>query len=924
MIRLSVRRAFICCAAMVIAAGVCWPVVAQGQTPTTPRDRPSPGEPAPQTPTTQNPNDPNNPQPPAARDTGGSRLNRGRSETGAETPATEETPRERGRSRGEEADAAKEGGTAEKPAADEKPRSRAGQGQTSQTPAAGSGGPVTGGQGGGGGGGGTSFSRGTGAALTVTGEGAFEPALLRPVEYVDVPDEGDLFEYLEGPMPLSEFLQAINLATNWNVLATAAAREVQLEFIIAEKSPKQALEVLKFHDLVWDWDEESRFLSVFTKDEWLLEKYGTATMVEFVVEHADVTYVESLITALASSTGRVITDARNNRIYVWDTEDNLELMRQTFADVDVPLQKREYFVQHADLADIESVVSGLLTPNGSVLSDARTGQVIVWDTPAVLGQVADALTQLDVPVESKTFQITHVDAETLIESLEVLMSDRGLIQVDPRFNALIITDLPTRIGKMEEVIKTLDKPLDRRTWVIKYADLDFIADQIETFIPAEMGEVVLNDDVHQITVAGLPERLDKIEEMIAVWDIKRQQVLIEAFIVEVSTDIMREFNINWSYFDNIGNAPISFSQGAGSEGFTERGDNPITFGQLPYQVPLYGGLQLNDAGEIERPVLTNLEGDNVIDRIAGTNVAVTLDYLNQNDKATILSSPRVVVQDGEEALFENATQVPFVSGSTNFNNSSVNNFSSSNRVEFIDVGTILSVLPRVTADDNILMDVSAEDSTFIEKIIVSNGLESTVPEKTVRHAETQLRVSTGDTVVLGGLRRNSALDAVSKVPVLGDVPLLGRLFRTPKKQTEQRDLMIFLTVTIVGDTTHPETETLAQAEERIHTQMRSEDKSFWGRAHDHIAGGANEILVAIGQGGDIRVDGEPKSLEEVKAHFTIIGPETKKKIVLRSHPRAPVEVVNDVTEAALESGIKLEFDASMSPLVPAITEAGDI
>src|SRR5690606_12435128 len=119
-------------------------------------------------------------------------------------------------------------------------------------------------------------------------------------------------------------------------------------------------------------------------------------------------------------------------------------------------------------------------------------------------------------------QIAHVDAENLIDILGALLSDRGLIQVDPRFNSLIITDLPTRIARMEEVIGTLDKPLDRRTWVIKYADLDFIADQIETFIPAEMGEVILNEDVHQVTVAGLPERLDKIESMIDVWDIKRQ------------------------------------------------------------------------------------------------------------------------------------------------------------------------------------------------------------------------------------------------------------------------------------------------------------------------------------------------------------------------------------------------------------------
>jgi len=786
-----------------------------------------------------------------------------------------------------------------------------------------SGGPVTGGGGAaggaaGGGGGGATLSKGGASTVNVVGEGSFEPILNKPVVYGEVPEEGEMITYLEGPMTVGEFVNSIHLATEWNVLATEAARVINLEFIIANKTPKEALEVLKFYDLVYDWDEDSKFLKVYTKDEWLEEKYGEPEAHEFIVKNADVLYMESLLTSLLSSTGRIVTDQRTGRIYVWDTPDNLQQMSETFEAVDVPLKRQEYNVQHADLADIEAVVTGLLSPNGSVLSDARTGQLIVWDGPATLKQVSDAVERLDVPVESRTYQIININAEDLVENLEVLLSARGMIQVDPRFNALVITDLPTRLEKMENVIKTLDRELETKTWTIQYADPDFIADQIELYIPSEMGEVVVNFDVHQVTVTGLPERIAKVDEMITQWDIPRQQVLIEAFIVEVGTDVQREFNINWSYFGNINGNPVIFSQGEGSKGIGDRDENPVTFGQLPYGVPLYGGLQLNEEGQITRPVVTDLDGETVFDRLAGNKIAATLDYLDQKDKVRILNSPRVVVQDGEEALFQNATQVPFVSGSTNFNNSSVNNFSTSNRVEFIDVGTILSVMPRVSEDSNILLDVTAEDSTFTEKVIISNNLSSTVPEKTTRGAETQLRVHSGDTVVLGGLRRDKASDSVSKVPVLGDLPLVGQVFRSPKKESRQSDLMIFLTATIVGEKTHPEAQALEEVERDIYDQVRTEQKDTWGRLSDKLSDGDNEIVVAIGQGGNIHSEGEPFSIEQIKALFTTLGSDSMKLIVIRPHPRAPQRVVDAVHDAAIAEGLKVELDQSASPLVPAM------
>lgn len=776
---------------------------------------------------------------------------------------------------------------------------------------------------------------GKGTAGSVSSQGTqalYEPVFERDVKYGDVPDVGEPLT-LPGPMSVKEFLDTIHQATNWNILVTEAAQEIQLQFWIVEKKPAEALEVLKFHDIYYEYDKASNFLRVMTKDEWLFKTYGTTKPHEFQVKYADVTYIESILSSLLSGVGRLITDQRTGRIYVWDMEDNLKQMVTTVEELDVPLEKQEFTVRYAELADVESVLSSMISANGSVISDSRTGQIFVWDSPSVLEQIKATVERLDVPVESKTFAVQYVNAEDLVDSLESLISERGLIQVDPRTNSLVVSDLPSRLERIGEIVKTLDVQLETRTWVVKYADLDFVADQVENLIPDDMGEVIVNEDVHQITITGLPARLDQIDELIKTWDVKRQQVLIEAFIVEVDSEVERQFGVNWSYFDSTGNAPIAVHSGSG---FSDMASAPgsgetMSIGQLPYSVQAYGALQVDSDGNISRPALTNINGKPVIDKLAGNNLGITLKYLDSQNKATILSSPRVVVQDGEEAAFENATRVPYISSSNsypNYNNNNNNNnnnngnyyypysyYGGTNRVEFIDVGTILSVLPRITEEANILLDISAEDSSYKDKEIKSNDQTSTVPEKTVRHAETQLRIHSGETVVLGGLRRSRSSNSVSKTPLFGDLPLLGRLFRNPNKSSRNDNLLIFITTTIVDEFTHPEAEVLTKAESDISDDSRHNEKDLWGRLRDRASKGANEITVSVGQSGAIYSHGKNVPLEKLRQQFSEVKDPAEKSVLLRRHPRAPEQVLNAVSDAAREAGLKVEVDDSNVPLV---------
>lgn len=783
---------------------------------------------------------------------------------------------------------------------------------------------------------GTAFSRGGVTAVSTSGQGAFEPILKREPEYKEVPETGEKIT-LEGPMGIQEFLSAINLATNWNVVISPDLQDVQLRFWLYEVTPRQALEVLKFNKLYYEFDEETKFLRVMTREEYLEREYGKTKPHEFKVAHADVTYIESVINSLLSPSGRAITDQRTNNIYVWDTEDNLKEMARIVSELDVPLKKAEFDIQHAEVPDMEAILATFMSPSGKILSDVRTGQIMVWDSPSILEQMRAAVNRLDKPVESQTFHVAHVNVQDVIDGIEPLLTERGRVQVDPRYNTLIVTDLPTRVAKIKDFIETLDKALETRTWVLNYAEPDFIAEQIEAYIPGEMGQIVVQEEVHQITVTGLPSRLDQIDALIKKWDVKRRQVLIEAHIVEVSTDVEHAFNVNWSAFANVGGAPFALHSGSGSSSIADaKGSGQVASGGgLPYAVPRYGALQLDESGSITRPLLRDITGEPIIDRYVGRNLALTLDYLDRKQKATILSSPRVTVQDGEEAIFENATKVPYVSASgygygfgyggyygggtgTDSTDYYRRMSAASSRVEFIDVGTILSVLPRITEDNNILLDISAEDSTFLDKRIVVDDLERTVPQKTVRKADTQVRVNSGDTIVLGGLRNDETRHSATKTPILGDLPIVGRLFQNPNRATKNKSLLIFITTTIVDEGTMPESQQIARADEEIAKASRQMNQNTTGRLKTKLSGGKNEISVSIGQTGVIYCLGEIVSVDDLREKFFDAPKNQPVTVVIRKHPNAPIDVVNDVTEAAMEASLRIEFDNQIPPIVPSL------
>lgn len=664
----------------------------------------------------------------------------------------------------------------------------------------------------------------------------FEPIKKREVIYGDLPELAqDIPFTLASPMRVSEFLETLNAATSWSMLIRPSIKDIELEFMMNDMTPNQMMEVLKFHDVYYEYKEETGFLEVMSKDEYLEREYGKLVEHEFTIVNSPMSDIQEIITPLMSPAGWSITDPRTSKVRVFDTQDNIDFMIKAVDD-------------------------------------------------------------LDVDLDTHIFRLVHITADMLLDTLQVIMSERGTLHIDLRTNTMIIMDRPSKVKLVEEFVALMDRPLELRSWTLKYADPDIVAEQISLFVTDETGMITVNTDVHEIIVRAIPSRLEEVGKLIEQLDKKRQQVQIEAYLVTVARKVVRELGINWSYLTGSGDDVFGFQVGDQSNQFVAPGTGTRTsISQLPTAI---------------------LDADNQITGFAGAELSAVLDALETTGDATIVAHPRVTVQDGVEATFENTTQVPFSQSSTTFGSFS-NNPTSRSNISFIDVGTILSVLPRIGSDGSILLDISSEDSSFERVTIVTDGQVSTVPQKTKNSAVTQVMVGNRQTIVIGGLSASSFSDDIDKIPVLGDIPLFGRLFRSSKKDHSFRELLIFITPTIVDDMTHPEAIELARSDDELAKMMRYDNKTALGRLKDLSGKLNNDIIVAIGQNGTLFSNGAFVTIAELSESFAAVPSPENTRVIIREHPRAPKDAAMKLEQVSRQAGLPFEYDTSMWPSVPA-------
>ncbi|TRX58176.1 type IV pilus secretin PilQ family protein [Thalassomonas sp. M1454] len=304
----------------------------------------------------------------------------------------------------------------------------------------------------------------------------------------------------------------------------------------------------------------------------------------------------------------------------------------------------------------------------------------------------------------------------------------------------------------------------------KAADFSNILKSEGTSLLSERGSVTVDERTNTLLIRDTAKSIEDIKRMINVLDIPIRQVVIESRMVTVKDNISEELGIRWGVTHNGGDTSSSGSlEGADS---ANAGIVPPIDQRLNVNLPV-----ADPAGAIAFQVA----------RLAdGTILDLELSAMEQENKGEIIASPRITTSNQKEAYIEQGTEIPFVSAAS----------SGATSVTFKKAVLGLRVTPQITPDNRIILDLVITQDTRGDTIATGTGLATAIDTQEIG---TQVLVNNGETIVLGGIYQQQIINSVSKVPVLGDIPYVGWLFRTTSEFNEKKELLIFVTPRIVTE-----------------------------------------------------------------------------------------------------------------------------
>ncbi len=353
-------------------------------------------------------------------------------------------------------------------------------------------------------------------------------------------------------------------------------------------------------------------------------------------------------------------------------------------------------------------------------------------------------------LQTKVFTLEYADVVDLKRVLLSMKTPRGKIEINPKSNQVIVTDTPEKVKEIEVAIKELDQKTEMRSYKLLYSEAKDVETKLLQVIPKEKGDVYTDERTNSIIVRATPVILDNIDELIQGWDAQHKQVLIEALILEVTLDESMKFGVNWEDKDTKNRHPSLWNVAS------------------KFAVNLASG---GPGGVFTVGSLTKDE------------YVMTIEALKTNADTEVLSSPRVVVIDGQEASILVGSSEPYLVATTDPITKLL-----IEEVKFVDVGIKLKVTPQIGEDNYVTMKIHPEVSSARRVAEVKNTVARDTTE-----ADTMMMVKDGETIILGGLIKNTKKKTVNKIPLLGDIPLVGLAFRNIDTQDVKKEILVFIT-----------------------------------------------------------------------------------------------------------------------------------
>ena len=362
--------------------------------------------------------------------------------------------------------------------------------------------------------------------------------------------------------------------------------------------------------------------------------------------------------------------------------------------------------------------------------------------------------------ETRTIKLTYAKPANVMNVITTLKSDVGKILSDDSTGTIIIIDTPQSVNVIADTIKQLDQPLESAVFDINYARFADIKTYLNDLITPGVGQVIVDERSAKVMVTDLPQRLARIKKLMNEFDEQSRQVLITGEIVQVIFDDKYQGGVSWE----------GIFKDAGSQKLDLVGKFPVSPALSTY-------------GKIDIGVL------------ASNNYNAVMNMLSQYGATKVLTRPRIVAVNKEEAKLLVGTREAYVTSSQSQAESTT---VTSESVQFIDVGVKLSVVPTIGSDGYITMKIKPEVSSVTSTLTTAAGTQ--VPIVETAQSETVVKIKDGSTLIMTGLMKNEDTNDINGMPGLSRAPVFGHLFSSRAKEKKRTELVIFITPAIITGT----------------------------------------------------------------------------------------------------------------------------
>ncbi|WP_323064928.1 type IV pilus secretin PilQ family protein [Aeromonas jandaei] len=403
----------------------------------------------------------------------------------------------------------------------------------------------------------------------------------------------------------------------------------------------------------------------------------------------------------------------------------------------------------------------------------------------VLQLIADFNNLNLVTTDSVSGNITlRLDGVPWEQALDIILKVRGL---DKRLdnNILLVAPADEIATREKQQLESRNQVADLAPLYTEYLQINYAkASEVAALLSSQStkllssrGAVSVDERTNVLVVKDTAEVISNIKRMLDILDIPVKQVVIEARMVTIDDGFDEALGVRWGVTKNDGHGnstsgSIEGNDTSGNNNGTSAITRPTADDRMNVNLPV-----TNAAGTLAFQVA----------RLAdGTLLDLELSALEKESKAEIIASPRVTTANQKPALIEQGTEIPYVESSS----------SGATSVTFKKAVLSLKVTPQITPDNRVILDLTVTQDTKGETVPTGTGDAVSINAQSIT---TQVLVNNGETLVLGGIYQQTIKSDVTKVPLLGDIPGLGALFRKTTSENKKRELLIFVTPKIVTD-----------------------------------------------------------------------------------------------------------------------------